>query len=129
MAGTLLLLAVTRRGAYLSPDSLAYVGTARNLLDGRGLTPPPGSPPLGNFAPLYSLVLAAGGLLGPDPLTVARWVSPLAFGGTIFVVGLLARRLSGSTVVAVGAQVLVLAGTDVLRYGSAALSESLFLLL
>lgn len=129
VAGTVVLLVVTRRGAYLSPDSLAYVGTARNLLDGRGLTPPPGSPPLGNFAPLYALVLAAGGLLGPDPLTVAGWVSPVALGGTILAVGLLARRLSGSLPLAVGAQLLVLAGTDFLRYGSAALSEPLFLLL
>lgn len=128
-AGTVVLLVAVRRGAYLSADSLAYVGTARRLLDGRGLTPPPGSPPLGNFPPLYALVLAAGGLLGPDPLTIARWVSPVALGGTILAVGLLARRLSGSLPLAVAAQLLVLAGTDFLRYGSAALSEPLFLLL
>lgn len=124
-----LLVAVTRRGAYLSSDALAYVGTARNLVDGHGFTPPPGSPALGNFPPLYSLVLAAVGAFGPDPLTVARFVNPLLLGGTILTVGLLARRLGASLLLALGAQLLVLAGTDFLRYYSAALSEPLFLLL
>ncbi|MDQ4096415.1 MAG: glycosyltransferase family 39 protein, partial [Actinomycetota bacterium] len=123
------MLAVTRRGAYLSPDGLAYVGTARNLLDGAGFSLPPGSPPLGNFPPVYPLILAAFGALGPDPLTVARFVGPVAFGATILVVGLLVRQLTGSMPLAVLAQLLVFTGTDFLAYHSAALSEPVFLLL
>ncbi len=127
--GAIALLVVSRRGVYLSPDGLAYVGAARNLVDGHGLTPPPGAPPLGNFPPLYSLVLAAGGVFGPDPLTVARVLSPLLFGATIFVVGLMAFRLTRSVLLAAAAQLLVLSGGDFLAFHSAALSEPLFLLL
>ena len=128
VVGVTSLLVVTRRGAYLSPDALAYVGTARNLVHGHRFTPPPGSPPVSNFAPLYTLVLAAGSVLGADPLTVARYVNPLVFGATIVLVGLLVRRLSGSLTLAVVAQVLVLSGRDFLAYHSAALSEPLFVL-
>jgi hypothetical protein len=129
VAGTVAMLAVTRRGAYLSPDALAYVGTARNLVDGGGFTLPPGSPPLGNFPPVYPLLLAAFGALGPDPLTVARFVGPAAFGATILLVGLLVRNLTGSMPLAVLAQLLVFTATDLLAYHSAALSEPVFLLL
>jgi 4-amino-4-deoxy-L-arabinose transferase-like glycosyltransferase len=126
--GVTSLLVVTRRGAYLTPDALAYVGTARNIAHGHGFTPPPGSPPVSNFAPLYTLVLAAGSLLGADPLTVARYLNPLVFGATIVLVGLLVRRLTGSLALAVVAQALVLSGRDFLAYHSAALSEPLFVL-
>ena len=128
LVGVAAMVVVTWHGAYLSPDGLAYVGTARNLVDGRGYTAPPGSPPIGNFPPLYPLVLAAVGVFGPDPLTAARYVNPIAFGLTILAVGFLARRLTGSLPLAIVAQLLVLAGSDFLMYHSAALSEPLFLL-
>jgi 4-amino-4-deoxy-L-arabinose transferase-like glycosyltransferase len=99
------------------------------MVDGHGYTPPPGSPSVANFAPLYPLVLAGIGALGPDPLTVARVFNPLVFGGTVLVVGLLVRRLTGSVPLSLAAQLLVLSGTDFLVYHSAALSEPLFLLL
>jgi 4-amino-4-deoxy-L-arabinose transferase-like glycosyltransferase len=129
VVGAAVLLIVSRRGVYLSPDGLSYVGTARNLVDGHGLTPPPGAPPLGNFPPLYPLVLAAGAALGADPLTVARFLNPSLFGATILVVGLVARRLTGSLGLALAAQLLVLSGRDFLAYHSSALSEPLFVLL
>ncbi len=128
LVGVAAMLLVTRHGAYLSPDALSYVGTARSLVDGHGYTPPPGSPPIGNFPPLYPLVLAAVGAFGPDPLTAARFVNPIAFGLTIVAVGFLARRMTGSLPLAVVAQLLVLGGVDFLMYHSAALSEPLFLL-
>ena len=127
--GAATALVVTRRGVYLSPDGLAYVGAARNLVDGHGLTAPPGAPPLGNFPPLYPLLLAVAGFGAADPLTVARFVNPLLFGATIVVVGMMARRLTGSLPLALAAQLLVLSGEDFLAYHSSALSEPLFLLL
>ncbi|MCA1691398.1 MAG: hypothetical protein LC733_04030 [Actinobacteria bacterium] len=127
--GTVAMLVVTRRGPYLSADGLAYVGMARNLVDGHGFTPPPGAPPLGNFPPLYPLLLAVIGFLGPDPLTVARFLSPVLFGMTVLLVGLLCRRVTGSLALAVTAQLLVVSGVDLLAYHSTALSEPLFLLL
>jgi hypothetical protein len=121
------LLAVTRRGVYLSPDGLAYVGTARNLVHGRGFTAPPGSAPISNFAPLFTLVLAGlAKVLSADPVTVARYLNPLLAGLTVLVVGLLVRRLTGSVPLAMAGQLLVLSGMDFLAYHSAALSEPLF---
>ncbi len=105
------------------------MGTARGLVDGQGYSSPPGSPPVGNFPPLFSLVLAGVGLFGPDPLTVARFVNPVVFGLLVLVVGLVARRLTGSLPLALAAQLLVLAGADFLAYATSALSEPLFLLL
>ncbi|HYX44256.1 MAG TPA: phospholipid carrier-dependent glycosyltransferase, partial [Acidimicrobiales bacterium] len=129
LVGAATALLVSRRGVYLSPDGLAYVGAARNLVDGHGLTAPPGAPPLANFPPLYPLLLAAGGAFAADPLTVARFLNPVLFGATILVVGVIARRLTGSLPLALAAQLLVLSGKDFLAYHSAALSEPLFLLL
>ena len=129
VAGAVAMLVVTRRGAYLSPDALSYVGTARELVDGNGYRAPPGSPPLGNFPPLYPLVLAAVGYLGLDPLTVARFLNPLLLGATVLVAGLLLHRLTGSLPLAVAGQLLLVSGVDLLAYHSSALSEPLFLLL
>ncbi len=122
-------LVATRRGAYLSADGLAYVGTARSLVAGDGYVATPGSPPVGNFPPLFSLVLAAVGALGPDPLTVTRYLNPALYGITVLATGLATLRLTASTTLAVAAQLLVLGGTDFLAYHSSALSEPLFLLL
>ncbi len=129
MAGAALLTIVTRRGAYVSPDGLFYVGTARNLVDGAGYQPPPGSPSVSNFPPLYPLLLAGVGFLGPDPLTVARFVGPVLFGVLILVTGVVVHRTTGSLVLAAAAQLLVLGGVDFLAYSSSALSEPLFLVL
>ncbi len=123
------LLVASRRGTYVSPDSLFYIGTARNLIDGAGYTAPHGVAPISNFPPLYPLVLAALGAFGPDPLTVARFLSPLLFGVTVLVVGLVVRQLTGSLRLAVAGQLLVASASDLLSYHSAALSEALFLLL
>ena len=126
-AGVALLL-VSRHGPYLSTDGLHYVGTARNLLDGEWAAPP-GSTALGNFPPLFSLVLAAVGLLGPDPLTVAQYLNPVVGALVVLVVGLLVRRAGGSVWQAAGAQLLVATGVDFLAFSASALSEPLFVLL
>lgn len=127
--GVAALLAVTRHGAYVSPDGLAYLGTARNLARGHGYEAPPGSPAVGNFPPLFTLVLAVVAKLGPDPLTVVRVLNPILFGATILAVGLALRRATGSLPLALAAQLLVLAGVDFLGYHTTALSEPLFIFL
>jgi len=69
------VLTATRWGIGASPDSVVYVGVARNLLEGRGLTVPfggAGEALLTQFPPLYPATLAGLGLLGVDPLVAAR---------------------------------------------------------
>lgn len=130
LCGALALLAVSRRGVYVSHDGLAYAGIARNLLDGEGLAVSAGSPPLGNFPPLFPVVLAvAAALSGSEPLEAARWLNPVLAGATIAVAALAVRRATGSDALAAATGVLTAAATDVLAFGSSALSEPLFVLL
>lgn len=128
--GTVALLVVTRKGAYASPDSAFYVGTARNLLDGHGFAAPPGSPPLSHFPPLFPLALAGiGRVTGLDPLDVAGILNPLLLGVTALLVAVVVRRRSGSVGLAVAASAAVVVAVDVLVYFASALTEPLFVVL
>ena len=128
--GTVALLVVTRKGAYASPDSAFYVGTARNLLDGHGFTAPPGSPPLSHFPPLFPLLLAGiGWVTGLDPLDVAGVVNPLLLGVTAVLVAVVVRRRSGSVGLGVAASTAVVVAVDLLVYFASALTEPLFVVL
>ena len=119
----------TGKGLYVSPDAVYYVGTARNWLDGRGFRPPAGVPPLEHFPPGFTLVLAALGRLGLDPLTGARVVNALALGAIVALVGLVVRWQTGSVPAALAGSVLAAAGVDLLALSGSALSEPLFILL
>ena len=108
---------VTRKGVYASPDSAFYVGTARNLLDGHGLTAPPGSPPLSHFPPLFSLVLAAvGWLTGLDPLDAAGVVNALLLGVTAYWWRWSSTAGAGRWRSGVAASVAVVVALDLLVY-------------
>ena len=124
------LLAVNRLGPDTLPDSVFYVGTARNLLDGHGLRAPPGTQELSNFPPLLPLLLAGvGRVTGMDPLDVLRWLNPLLFGATVALAGAEVRRRTGSAAAGAVTAVLVLTGRDLLGAHASALSEPLFILL
>ncbi|MDQ6727171.1 MAG: glycosyltransferase family 39 protein [Actinomycetota bacterium] len=129
IAGMVALTAATTRGLYVSPDSVFYVGTARNLLDGVGFRPPPGLQALGHFPPMFTLVIAAVARLGVDPLGAARLVNIAVLGATVILVGLVLQALTGSPLAAlVGAAVTAMA-VDVLTFSGSALSEPLFVVL
>lgn len=87
VGGVVSALACTRHGAGIGGDGVAYVMTARNLLDGYGLSwigPTGDIRPLTVFAPLFPTLLGAGGLLGVDPLLGARWLNAGLFGLNVF---------------------------------------------
>ncbi len=131
--GSASALAATRHGAGASPDSVVYIGVARNLLAGRGLTEPFGAlvdTPLTRYPPLYPVLLAAGGPLGLDPLATARWASALLFAANILFVGLaLAALLPRSRWLPLAGALLAASGLPLLTMHSMAWSEPLFLLL
>jgi len=130
LIGTIALLIVTRKGVYASPDSAFYVGTARNLLHGHGLTAPPGSPPLSHFPPLFPLLLAGiGWLTGLDPLDAAGVVNPVLLGVTAYAVAVVVRRRSASVGLGVAASTAVVLAVDLLVYFASALTEPLFVVL
>ena len=128
LAGLVAVVVATGKGLYVSPDAVFYVGTARNLLDGRGLTPPPGLPPLDHFPPLFTWILAGVGWLGLDPLDAARLVNALALAGIGFVVGTVVLARTGSVPAALVASGLTVAARDLLASSGSALSEPVFVL-
>lgn len=68
---------ITALGPGVSPDSLVYIATAKNLLAGNGFFAQ-GSP-MTQFPPLYPVSLALGGLIHPDILSVARVMHSLIY--------------------------------------------------
>ncbi|MDQ4070114.1 MAG: glycosyltransferase family 39 protein [Actinomycetota bacterium] len=129
VAGLVAVLAATGKGLYVSPDGVFYVGTARNMLDGHGLTPPPGLPPVDHFPPLFTWLLAGVGWLGLDPLDAARLVNALALAAIVLLVGAVVHVRTGSVPAGVVASVLTAAARDLLTFSGSALSEPVFLLL
>ncbi len=119
----------TGKGLYVSPDSVFYVGTARSLLGGAGFRSPPGLQPLGHFPPLFTVVIAAVGRLGLDPLDAARVVNIAVLGAIVVLVGLVLGALTGSLPAALLGATLTAVAVDVLTLSAAALSEPLFVLL
>lgn len=90
--GLAMSLFATRQGIGTSPDSVAYLGAARNVLAGRGLSLPFGDlvdSPLIQYPPLYPLTLAGAASIGGDVLEWARLVAALLFGANIIIVALL----------------------------------------
>src|SRR5687767_13052410 len=76
--------AATRWGVGITPDSIAYIAGARSVLSGDGFAMPGAEPaPITHFPPFYSFILAAIGVIGPDPLTVARWLGALVFAANV----------------------------------------------
>lgn len=85
--GVFLLLAMTRWGAGVSPDSVEYIRVARGILASLHGGEPGAWRTLTSYPPLYPLLLAAAGVFGTDPLLGARWLAAALFGGSIFLAG------------------------------------------
>lgn len=83
----LFLLWSTPLGIGVSPDSVTYIDTARNLLSGKGLQS--GDMPLTHFPPMYPIALAVSGLWGSDPLPGARWLHAILFGLNALLIGVI----------------------------------------
>ncbi len=92
----------TTAGLGFGNDSVAYVGAARNILDGNGYARTSGGgeiKPITHYPPLFSLTLASGSaLIGYDPLRVARALIIFLWGLGAFLGGWLVWRMSRSRV-------------------------------
>lgn len=133
LIGAGLLLAATRWGVGLSPDSAVYVAAARNYNQGLGLTVPFGSEingPLAHHAPFYPLLLGLLARPGPDPLDGARWLQLLLFAANILLAGALLWLLHpGRPVWALAAAFFLLISPALFSLHSMAWTEALFLFL
>lgn len=87
------LFATSHYGAGISPDSIGYIATARNLADGIGFVTYDDTPLLVQ-PPLYPAVLGVVDFVsGVDPLTSAAFVSAIFFGLALYFSGMLFFRV------------------------------------
>ncbi len=112
--GAALGFLLVRHGVNVTDDSDTYIGVARNLADGRGLTVPftnvldvfsparaagfHGEVPFVLFGPLLSLVLAPFERINVASVDALRVINPLALGATLGVIGLLGYRVTRRSV-------------------------------
>lgn len=133
LAGFAALLYATHAGGIgLTPDSVVYVGAARNILAGRGysflngesLTPQP----VTHYPPLYPAILALLSATGLDALASARLLGALLFALNIFLVGFIVSRYARESFwLPILGSFLTLTATDVLTVHSMAWTEPLFI--
>src|SRR4030042_5430305 len=132
IAGAIFMGWLTPFGVGIYVDSLYYISSARNLIAGIGMGRVTGLgifKPMTHYPPLYSLVLAFFDLLGIHELTTARWVSLLAFGLTIILVGLIVYQRTNSTFFSLFSALLVLLSNPILRSFSWVMTEPLYIVL
>lgn len=124
----LVLHATARFGPGVSPDSVYYLSAARSLAGGEGLTTFEGRP-LVDWPPLFPALLAAGDLVGLDPLDGARLVNAGLAGLTVLLAGLWLGRALCSGPLFLVAIVFVATAPALTRVALMAWSEPLFLCL
>jgi len=123
-ATCLVLLRQTEFGPGLSPDSVAYISLARNLVRGEGFVTFDGQSTY--WPPLFPLVLAATGALHDDMIAAAAVVNAVAFGATVFIVAVWLRRYVSPLLVAWAGMGLAL--SPAARVAAYVWSESMFVL-
>ena len=122
----------TVHGPWAYSDSTAYVVSATNFAQGKGLGLIQASgdfSPLVHYPPLYPLVLSVAAFFRLDVLSAARWLNVLLFGSLVWTVGLLAYRYTRSIWPSfLILSILVFSPVLIYLY-SGAMSEPLFVLL
>jgi 4-amino-4-deoxy-L-arabinose transferase-like glycosyltransferase len=128
LVGVLLVVICTSRyGAGVTPDSVAYISTARNLLSGEGYARHDGRPFV-DWPPLFPTLLALIGLGGFDPADSVRYVNAISFGLTILVTGLwLLNNVRSPPLVLLGS-VAILLSRPLIYVSAFAWTEPLFVL-
>jgi len=124
----LVLIATHWYGAGLSPDSVGYIGTARNIASGAGAVSYDGSPLIVQ-PPLYPMLLAIVNIiLGIDPLAAAPFVNACLFGLLVYLSGwLIFKFLKSSFLLAFVGTAFLLVSVAPVEVSLMAWSELLFM--
>lgn len=123
------MLIATRWGIGLGPDSLVYIGVARSLLSGNGVTylnDIGEFSPVNHYPPLYPSMIAGLALTGMDPLIAARWMNAFFFAGNVILVSSIAFASTRSYGASLAAAFLVFTSFPMVQIHSMAWSEPLF---
>ena len=124
----IILLSQVNYGVGVSPDSVAYIGSSRNLLAGDGLFNMNGGI-YRDQPPLFPMLLAGPGIFGLDPADTAGYLNAAAFALTVFLSTMwLRKKLRSRFLVGWGCAAIVISPPLVLA-SSWAWSESTFILL
>ncbi len=115
-------------GVGLSPDSVNYIATARNLLAGNGYLTFDDTP-FTHWAPLLPTMLAGLGAVGIEPQTGARLINAASFALIIFLCGQLFVRHVKSRALAILGAVSILLANPLFGHCALALTEPTFVLL
>lgn len=124
----LVLLATSKYGVGLSPDSVEYISSARGLLSTGSLIGSNGSP-YDRWPPLFPSLLALVGLTGVDPLLGARFLNAVVFGSMVFVSGWFLRANLRSRALALFGTCWITLSAPLLAVSVMAWTEPLFALL
>ena len=123
-----ILVRTATYGAEVNYESVIYLSTALNFLAGEGLRNFRGEP-LTSHPPLFSLLLAAFGWVGIDPLEAGRWVNATIFGLTILVAGVWLRSNLQSRLLALATTATLAVYLPLTHSASVLRTEPLFVLL
>ncbi len=126
LGAALVLLREVNYGVGLSPDSVLYLSTARNLLEGNGFVYYWGT--YLNAPPIYPLILAFSGLFGTDVVAAAGHVNAAAFGLTIFAMAMWLRSRVQSRFLVVWASLACALLPPLVYVSTYAWTEPLFIL-
>jgi hypothetical protein len=128
--GTAQILALTRHGPGIAPDSVDYLAGAMSLAEGRGYTDVATGDPLFHWPPLFSAAMAAiHRLTGVPVVEAGRWLNAVVFGALVAAALLLLWEQTGSVIVTAVGALLVMTAAPLTGGAAALLSEPLFCLL
>jgi hypothetical protein len=130
IGATIVLLSTSRYGAGLTPDSVQYIGTARNLIKGAGFVSYDGNLMV-VWPPLYPALLALlGGVLQIDPFLITNILNAIIFGLLVYFGGMLSfKYFSSFPAFALLGTLTILFSRPLLEVSLMAWTEPLFILL
>ena len=130
LVGACILVITTRWGIGLYTDSIVYIGAARSILEGDGLSffSDAGEfAPVIQYPPLYSYLIAVFAMMGIDALEVARWINVLLFAGNAILVAYIVYHSTSSYVASLVAAFFSLSTFPMVYIHSQALTEPMFI--
>ncbi len=130
IAGSLMLYwATIPWGIGACNDSAMYISGARNILSGQGYRSYTSLRVITQWPPFFSFSMALLGFFGIDPLEGARVLNVTLFGLNILMAGLIVKKFTQSTKMALLAAWLMLTSSALLSIHSMAWSEPWFIFL
>lgn len=122
-----LVLWTTPYGLGVSPDSIAYFSTARNIFEGNGFLQE-NAKPMTHYPPAYPLLLASARCINSDAMQSAIWLHAALFAANVLLIAILAYLSANKNLSAVLCSVgLFLSCSSMLEIHTMAWSEPSFI--